>query len=140
MPVDRLDIARLGRSPEGRVAAALGVEDAAENPDADDDRAQENGEDDQRQQNALGPVPDQAAQAALPPYHGREKAADQKEELQPEAVNGVHRKQVAFVLVDILRRPDRQRERHERHEAVQPDPQQHGKRPQGVQIVVSFLG
>jgi hypothetical protein len=44
------------------------------------------------------------------------------------------------VLVDILRRPDRQRERHERHETMQPDPQQHGERPQGVQIVVPFAG
>ena len=105
-----------------------------------DDRAQENGEDDQRQQDALGPMLDQPAQAALPEHHRREKTADQKEELQPEAVNGVHRKQVAFVLVDILRRPDRQRERHKRHESMQPNPKQHGKRPQGVQIVVSFLG
>jgi hypothetical protein len=37
-------------------------------------------------------------------------------------VNSVHCKQVAFVLVDILRRPDRQRERYKRHETVQASP------------------
>ena len=76
----------------------------------------------------------------MPEQHRSEKTADQKEELQPEAVDGVQREQVAVVLVYILRGPDRQRERHERHEAVQPNPKQHGKRPQGVQIVVSFAG
>ena len=121
--VDCLDIARLGRRPEGRVAAARGIEGAAVNPNPDDGRAQENGEDDQRQQDALGPVLNQAAKAALPKHHRREKTADQKEELQPEAVDGVQREQVAVVLVYILRGPDRQRERHERHETMQPDPQ-----------------
>lgn len=44
------------------------------------------------------------------------------------------------MLVDILCGPDRQRQRYERHETVQPNPKQHGKRPQGIQIVVSFAG
>ena len=138
MPVDRLNIAQLGRRPEVRVAAAIGVDRIKPNPD--DDRTQDDRKDEQRQQDALGPMLDQSAQSALPEHHRREKTADQKEELQPESVNSVHCKQVAFVLVDILRRPDRQRERHERHETVQPNPKQHGKRPQGVQIVVSFAG
>ena len=43
------------------------------------------------------------------------------------------------VLVDVLRGPDRQRERHERHEAVQPDPEQHGERPQRVEVVPPFF-
>ena len=71
----------------------------------------------------------QAAKAALPKHHRREKTADQKEELQPEAVDGVQREQVAVVLVYILRGPDRQRERHERHKAVKHDSKQHRKRP-----------
>ncbi len=55
-------------------------------------------------------------------------------------MDGVQREQVAVVLVDVLRGPDRQRERHERHEAVQPNPQQHRKSPQGVQIVIPLFG
>ena len=53
---------------------------------------------------------------------------------------GVQSQQIAVVLVDILCGPDWQRDWHKRHEAVQRNTKQHGKRPQGVQIVVSFTG
>ena len=46
--------------------------------------------DEQRQQDALGPMLDQSAQVrAAGTSSCREKTADQKEELQPEAVYGV---------------------------------------------------
>ena len=74
MPVDRLDIAQLGRRPEGRVAATIGVYRIKPNPD--DDRTQDDRKDEQRQQDAFGPMLDQPAQPALPEHHRREKTAD----------------------------------------------------------------
>ena len=52
-------------------------------------------------------------------------------------MHGEKKQSEEFVLSDVLNRP---RKGGERHSCMQPDPQQHRERAQGIQIVSALCG
>ena len=72
---------------------------------------------------------------ALAPQHGGEKAADHEEQRHAETVDRGEEDVEAPVMPVVVDRPTRVG--HIRQRGVQPDPQQHRRRPERVEIVAA---
>ena len=68
------------------------------------------------------------------PQHGREEAAHQKEQRHPKPVDYPYHEPCRERLLRVLHNP---RKRHECHGRMQHNPQQHCKRPQGIEIMAA---